>query len=682
MEVTKKNEIAALSNLESVARAARRALLQLLPPPKLKPSEWAEKNVRIPAGNAVPGLLRLDNAPYQREPMDMAVNPDCYRITLMWGAQVGKTMLALCIQGYHIAAEPASQMMMQPSQDDLRTWLETKFNPMAEECAQISGVLAKPRGRDGVNNQKMKSYPGGFLMFAWAGSPKTMRGRSAPKIVCDEVDGYLRTVEGHPVGLLWQRSATFGDQRFLVEISTPTIKGASYIESAYEMGDQRHFFVCCPHCDEHVTIEWENVRWDGQRETHEETLVAIDEQKPDTAHLYCPSCGCQWSEGERIAAIRQAESKGAGWKALRPFDGHASYHLNEFYSVFRTVPAIVRDYLDKLRTGDLQTFTNVSLARTWEEAAEEIDPDSLMARREEYSAAAPLGVLYITAGIDMQPDRLEVEIVGWGVGEESWSLGYVVIWGDPMTPDPWNDLDDLLAETWEHESGAVLPVSAACLDTGGNKGYTQAAYDYAAGRTGRRLFAIKGIAGWDRPVVGKAQRKQSGRKRRNVDLFLVGVDQVKLVVSRRLQLTVPGPGYCHFPADREAEWFQQLTAEKLTLHYVKGFPVRQWKKPDKARNEALDCRGYAYAALKIMSPSFKQLAKRLKIEGSEKIPDRRVRLPAAKITIPEPEEVTELAEKSGVPENAPATVEVRIRKSHSLDKQIKTRKAGRGRNGR
>lgn len=682
MEVTKKNEIAALSNLESVARAARRALLQLLPPPKLKPSEWAEKNVRIPAGNAVPGLLRLDNAPYQREPMDMAVNPDCYRITLMWGAQVGKTMLALCIQGYHIAAEPASQMMMQPSQDDLRTWLETKFNPMAEECTQISGVLAKPRGRDGVNNQKMKSYLGGFLMFAWAGSPKTMRGRSAPKIVCDEVDGYLRTVEGHPVGLLWQRSATFGDQRFLVEISTPTIKGASYIESAYEMGDQRHFFVCCPHCDDHVTIEWENVRWDGQRETHEETLLAIDEQKPDTAHLYCPSCGCQWSEGERIAAIRQAESKGAGWKALRPFDGHASYHLNEFYSVFRTVPAIVRDYLDKLRTGDLQTFTNVSLARTWEEAAEEIDPDSLMARREEYSAAAPLGVLYITAGIDMQPDRLEIEIVGWGVGEESWSLGYVVIWGDPMTPDPWNDLDDLLAETWEHESGAVLPVSAACLDTGGNKGYTQAAYDYAAGRTGRRLFAIKGIAGWDRPVVGKAQRKQSGRKRRNVDLFLVGVDQVKLVVSRRLQLTAPGPGYCHFPADRDAEWFQQLTAEKLTLHYVKGFPVRQWKKPDKARNEALDCRGYAYAALKIMSPSFKQLAKRLKIEGSEKIPDRRVRLPAAKITIPEPEEVTEPAEKSGVPENAPATVEVRIRKSHSLDKQIKTRKAGRGRNGR
>lgn len=649
MEVTRKSEIAALSNLENVARAARTAQLQLLPPPKLKPSEWAEKNVRIPAGNAVPGLMRLDNAPYQREPMDMAVNPDCYRITLMWGAQVGKTMLALCIQGYHIAAEPASQMMMQPSQDDLRTWLETKFNPMAEECDSISNVLAKPRGRDGVNNQKMKSYPGGFLMFAWAGSPKTMRGRSAPKIVCDEVDGYLRTVEGHPVGLLWQRSATFGDQRFLVEISTPTIKGSSYIESAYEMGDQRHFFVCCPHCDDHVTIEWENVRWDGQRETHEETLQVIDEQLPDTAHLYCPSCGSQWSEGERIAAIRQAESKGAGWKALRPFDGHASYHLNEFYSVFRTVPAIVRDYLDKLRTGDLQTFTNVSLARTWEEEGDKVDPDSLMARREEYAAAAPMGVLYLTAGVDMQPDRLEIEIVGWGIGEESWSLGYVVIWGDPMTPEPWDALDDLLAETWLHESGAVLPISAACLDTGGTKGYTQAAYDYARGRTGRRLFAIKGVGGWGRPVVEKPQRKQSGKNKRKVDLFLVGVDEAKLIVSRRLNLTRPGPGYCHFPADRDEEWFQQLTAEKLTLRYQKGFPVREWKKPDRARNEALDCRNYAYAALKIMQPSFNRLAKRLGVEGNPEIPDRRKRLPSAKALPSAPESPVEIAESPKAP---------------------------------
>ncbi|EHO5627766.1 phage terminase large subunit family protein [Salmonella enterica] len=638
-------------SVDNIARIIKSNQKHLNPPPSLLPSEWAEANIKIPAGNAVPGRLRLDNAPYQREPMNMAVNPDCYRITLMWGAQVGKTQLALCIQGYHIAAEPANQMMMQPSQDDLRTWLETKFNPMADECGAVASVMAKPRGRDGVNNQKMKSYPGGFLMFAWAGSPKTARGRSAPKIVCDEVDGYLRTVEGHPVGLLWQRSATFGDQRLLVEISTPTIKGASYIESAYEMGDQRHFFVCCPHCDDHVTIEWANVRWDGQRETHTDTLAAIEEQRPLTAHLYCPSCGSQWSEGERIAAIRGAEAAGAGWKSSRPFDGHASYHLNELYSVFRTIPAIVRDYLDKLKTDDLQTFTNVSLAQTWEEEGEKVDPDSLMARREEYAAAAPLGVLYVTAGIDMQIDRLEVEVVGWGVGEESWSLGYFVLWGDPLTQDPWDALDDLLLDTWQHESGAALPISAACLDTGGTKGYTQAAYDYAEGRTGRRLFAIKGVGGWGRAVIEKPQRKKSGKKARKVDLWLVGTDEAKLILSRRLGKSSPGPGYCHFPEDRDEEWFQQLTAEKLTIHYVKGHPVREWRKPDHARNEAMDCRNYAYAALKIMKPSFKRLAQKLGVKSDPEIKEKRVRMPAAKIT-PAPAEDADLQQPAQVTEDA------------------------------
>ncbi|HEV2607462.1 MAG TPA: phage terminase large subunit family protein [Xanthomonadaceae bacterium] len=199
--------------------------------------------------------------------MDMMVNPDCYRVTLMWGAQVGKTLTALCVQGYAIDMRPRSQMMMQPSQGDAQTWLETKFNPLVEASPGIARRIAKPRAREGVNNQRMKSYPGGFLMMAWSGSPKTMRGRSAPLIVCDEVDGYAKTPEGHPVSLLWQRSATFGDERFLFEISTPTIKGASYIETSFEDGDQRRFHVACPHCHMHQVMRWENVTWIGRAST-------------------------------------------------------------------------------------------------------------------------------------------------------------------------------------------------------------------------------------------------------------------------------------------------------------------------------------------------------------------------------------------------------------------------------
>lgn len=352
------NVVEQFTNTYVVGKALKKSTRHLVPPAPLKPSAWAEQNVRIPAGNAIPGPIRFDNAPYQREPMDMAVHPGCHRITLMWGAQVGKTATALCLQGYYIAHEPKSQMMMQPSQGDLTTWLETKFNPLVEANDTLQDLLAKPRSHEGVNNQRMKSYPGGFMMFAWAGSTKTMRGRSAPVIIADEIDGYSGSDEGDEVQLLWQRAATFGDQRLLFEISTPTIKDASRIESSFEAGDQRRFYVACPHCDEPQTLQWDHVDWDKDPEGN---------HLPETARYICHSCGGIWNDGERIAAIRTAEQSGHGWKADKPFRGHASYHLNELYSCFRRLRDIVQSFLDKKHAGDLQSFVNVSLAETWEE---------------------------------------------------------------------------------------------------------------------------------------------------------------------------------------------------------------------------------------------------------------------------------------------------------------------------
>lgn len=584
-------------NAEALARAVKNAKQLLRPPPDLKPSEWAETNVKIPIGNAVPGYIRFDNAPYQREPLDMMVDPDCYRITLMWAAQVGKTQLALCGQAYHIAMKPVSQMMMQPSQGDLQVWMNSKFNPMVDANTSLQERLAKPRGRDGVNNSTMKSYPGGFLMFAWSGSPKTMRGRSAPFIVADEVDGYEASEEGHPVGLIWQRAATFGDQRKLVEISTPTIKGESYIEKAFEAGDARRFFVPCPHCKTKQVLKWDNVFWEGQGGEGEDV--------PSTARYVCHTCGSMWNDGERKAAIRAGE-----WIGERAFKGHASYHLSELYSTFRRLADIVQSYLDKIATDDLQTFVNVSLAETWEEIGEQADPEGLMARVEEFNAPVPMGGLVLTAGVDMQKDRLECEIVAWGHGEESWSVEYLVLWGDPLHNDVWEELEEVLSSTWLHESGAQIPILAACVDTGGTGGSTQAAYEWLRGKTGRRIFGIKGVPGWGKPVVQAPQRKRSGKNVRKIDLFLVGVDEAKLTVTRRLLNDKPGPGHCHFPNNRGADWFHQLTAEKLLTRYVKGFPVREWHQT-RPRNEALDCRVYALAALKIASPSFRRAEQRL-----------------------------------------------------------------------
>lgn len=602
------------SNIDAVVAATRRAFANLVPPPDMLPSAWAEANVRIPVGNAIPGPISFENAPYQRGMLDAIKEPGARRISYMTGAQLGKTTIQQCITGYFIAHEPRSQIFVQPTQGDVQTFLETKLRPMLDANPSISEKMAKQRGREGVNNSRIISYIGGWLMFSWAGSPKTLRGRSAPVVQADEIDGMEATPEGDPGELLAQRAATFGDQALRTESSTPTIKGASRIETGFTEGDQRRYMVPCPHCEEAQYLRWENVTWPGRKSTGvKDWELDIDQEHDASGAGYaCESCGVIWDDGERIAAIRSAERQGHGWKSSKPFRGHISFHAPEMLSTFRRMRDIVQSYLDKIALSDMQSFVNVSLGEPYEETGEKADPDSLLARCVKYPAQVPMGGLFLTAGIDQQADRLECEVVAWGEGERSWSVDYRVLWGDPLGQDVWTELDDLLAETYTHETGAQLPISAACLDTGGTSGMTQAAYDYARGKTGRRLFAVKGVGGWGRGIVEKPQRKQSGKNARKVDLFLVGVDEAKLVVMRRLANVVPGsPGYCEFPADRDAEYFQQLTSEKMVLRYVKGQPVREWTKPDRARNEALDCRVYALAALKIIQPSFKRLAQRL-----------------------------------------------------------------------
>lgn len=503
------------------------------------------------------------------------------------------------------------------------------------------------------------------MMFAWSGSPKTMRGRSAPFITADEVDGYTITPEGHPVGLLWQRAATFGDLRKLLEISTPTVEGESYIDDAYEAGDQRQFHVPCPDCGEHQVMRWENVVWVGRKSTCIKDADADNGGDHDTysARYACVHCGSLWSDGQRVWALRNAERLGGGWRASRPFKGHASYHLNELYSTFRRLRDIVQSYLDKLATDDLQTFVNVSLALTYEEKGEQADPDGLMARAESFLAPVPAGGLVLTAGVDMQQDRLEVEIVAWGHGEESWSVDYHVLWGDPLQNDVWEELEELLSSTWLHESGAHLPILAACVDTGGTGGNTQAAYEWLRGKTGRRIFGVKGVGGWGRPIVAAPSRKRSGKNVRKIDLFLVGVDEAKLTVMRRLAVANPGPGYCHIPNDRGVDWFQQLTAEKLITRYVKGFPVREWHQT-RPRNEALDCRVYALAALKIANPSFRRAAERLGMpkEAAEKLAEAQPKKASKALPTPAKENPQE--------ESKPTVAEtVAIKRSSSLKRK-------------
>lgn len=610
-----KTEAHPFSNLAAVLEADARAAQNLVPPPDVLPSKWAEDNVMIPIGNAKPGPIRFDNAPLQRGILDAIKEPGLRRMDLMLAAQTGKTTVQQCITGYFIDHEPRSQIMAQPSEGDMLTFQETKLKPMLEANPRIANKMAKPRGRQGVNNSRMISYPGGWLMFSWAGSPKTARGRSAPVTQADEIDGYDTTPEGDFLELLAQRSATFDDDRLDIRSSTPVDLETSRIYKGWLAGDQRRWHVRCPDCDELQYFRWEQVWWEGRKSKDIKTAEddVGQDHHPETARYVCVACGSMWTDGQRVAAIRTAESVGGGWIASKPFKGHASFHAPEMASMFRRLHSIVQSYLDKLNMGDLQSFVNVSLG--WPYAAgEKADPDGLLARCYEFPAQVPMGGLWLSIGVDMQIDRLEYEVVAWGHGEESWSVDTGILWGDPLLDDVWLDLEDLLAQPYQHETGVLLPISGGIIDTGGTSGMTAAAYAWLQGKTGRRIFGGKGIAGWGRPVAVKPTRKQTGKKAsKYADLVQIGVDEAKLVIQKRLAQTKPGPGYCHFPKDEkhDADYFKQLTAERLVTRYVKGAPVREWHKNDRDRNERLDCRVYAYAAMKLLQPSFKQLAKRL-----------------------------------------------------------------------
>lgn len=558
-----------------------------MPPQDMSISEWSSKNVFLPPGtSAKPG--RFKEFPYQKEVFEVLEDSKTSKVSLMFGAQLGKTQITNNAIGYYVDHKPESQIMMQPSESDLKTWLETKFNPMVDYSKTVAEKLAKPRGREGVNNQKMKAYKGGFLMFAWSGSPNTMRGRSAPKIYCDEVDGYERSHEGHPVNLLWQRAATFGKKRKLVLTSTPTVKGNSFIEDSFNAGDRRYYYVPCPHCKHYQVLKWTNVHW--QQDDKGEHL-------PQTALYYCEECGASIDDGEKVVMVRNGE-----WRATMPFKGHASFHLSELYSPLRKFGDIVESFLEKKATRDLKSFVNVSLAETWEETGETVDPDSLLARVEEWDLL-PNNCFFITAGIDIQQDRIEIQTVGFGVGEESFVLDYKIFYGDTDRLAVWGQLSNYIdTARFRHESGRELKIESACLDTGGSGAMTSRAYEYVRNRPVSKPFAVKGRGGSGVPMYSKPTlKRETGQK--NLLLFSIGVDEAKNVVYSRLQKEESGDGTMHFKKSVcDENYFKQLTAEKRIVKYEKGFPKFEWHNvaPDK-RNEALDTFVYALAALRIMN---------------------------------------------------------------------------------
>lgn len=558
------------------ARAGRK------PTPRITVSEWADRNRVLSSVSAKePGQWRTDRTPYLKEIMDcLSEKSDHQKVVVMMASQSGKTEVGLNWIGSIIDLTPGPILMVQPTLGTAEKYSKQRLAPMISTSPALKGLVRDSRSRDSGNTTLIKEFRGGILSIVGSNSSASLSSMPVRFVFLDEIDRFEGDVDGQgdPVGLALRRTNTFGSSKKILLTSTPTIKGFSRIEKAFAESDQRYYWVPCPFCNELQILEWAQIRFaKGQRHL---------------AHYVCVHCGAEIQEFHKTKMLLDGR-----WIASSPgIRKAAGFHLNGLYCPlgWNSWGDIAVEHGEKYRDpSQLKEWVNTVLAQSWEESSEKLDGEGLMERREVFGDFLPAGVVVLTVGVDVHPDRLEVEVVGWGRDEESWSIRHIVISGDPTGPLVWEDLDNLLLTTFPHARQIDdLPIFAAAIDTGGHN--TMQAYAFCRDRQDRRVWGIKGIGGMGKPLwPQRASRNNKGR----IPLFIIGVDAAKESIYARLRIKAPGPGYCHFPKDRDAEWFRQLTAEKVATRYLKGRPIREWKKPDSARNEALDCRVYAVAAL-------------------------------------------------------------------------------------
>jgi phage terminase large subunit GpA-like protein len=577
-----------------MAEVATLVLRLFAPPPKLTISQWADdRRYLSPEASAEPGKWSTGRAEYQRAIMDAISDPAIPKVVCIKGSQVGWTEIINNACGYYIDQDPSTMLVIQPTLDLAEVWSKDRLAPMLRDTPVLHGRVHAVKSRDSGNTILQKAYPGGRLAIIGANAPAALASRPIRVVLADEVDRYPVSAgtEGDPLALAAKRQATYWNKKTLVG-STPTRVSTSVINREWLLSDQRRYFVPCHACDHPQHLQWSNVRWDkGPNGEH----MAV------TAHYVCESCGAVWDDIDRWDATKRGV-----WKATAKSDGGVvGFHIPGMLSPWLTLQDIVREFLQARHDPQLlQVWTNTILGEPWEEAGETVDGNALMNRLESYLPnALPAGVRFITAGVDVQGDRLEVQVIGWGWNEESWGILYEVLHGDPAQRMVWDDLDALLLATYQTEDGRALRVRSGCIDTGGHHG--NQVHTFCRTRRNRRIFPTKGVAG-PRPIWPKQASKTKDKKN---EVFIIGVDTAKDATYGRLRNVKPGtPGYIHFCApyadvdddaprhDFNPVYFEQLTSERVETRKKEGRPYRVWVLPDKKRNEALDTFVLAMAA--------------------------------------------------------------------------------------
>lgn len=566
----------------------------LSPPPVLTVSQWADEYRRLsPEASAEPGRWNTDRAPYQRAIMDAVNDARCEDIIIMSSAQVGKTELILNIIGYYIDYDPSPILALQPTLEMAQTFSKDRLAPMLRDTPALKGKVKDARSRDSGNTILHKTFPGGHITMVGANSAAGLASRPIKVVLMDEVDRYPASAgtEGDPIKLAEKRTTTFWNRK-KIKVSTPTIKGRSPIEKEFLTSSMEEWNVPCPCCGKYQPYEWGRIHFSD-------------------VTMECKFCLEHISE-------RDWKSNPGKWVAAKENNKKRGFHLNELASPWKHWEEIIEDFKEADRDrkqGDiekLKTFVNTALGEPWEERGEAADDNVLLSRRERYNADLPDGVLLVTAGVDVQDDRFEVEITGWGKGYESWGILYKKIKCNLEQEEAWDKLEQFLDTELYFENGNSLLIAAACIDTGGH--FTSEAYKFLKKmeRKQKKIFGIKGMGGEGIPLINKISTNNVEKVR----IFLLGVDSGKEILMTRLKTVDEGPGYCHFPinADRgyDETYIKGLTSEQRVVSVKDNRATLKWVKKSGTRNEPLDLRNYSTAAAEILRPDWDVLEKKIR----------------------------------------------------------------------
>lgn len=488
------------------------------------------------------------------------------------------------IIGYHMDYDPAPLLLLMPTLDLAQSYSKKRLAPMIRDTPALRSKVKDAKSRDSDNTLLEKGFPGGYIAIVGANSPTGLSSRPIRVLLADEVDRFPASAgtEGDPLSLAEKRTKTFWNRKKIV-VSTPTDKGISRIEKEYEGSTMEEWCLPCPLCGRLQPLKWSQIRFEDEL-------------------MECRFCTEQFSEREWKAGNGQ-------WVARNPGLPRRGFHLNALASPWERWGTIIKEFKEAKKDKEmLKVWVNTYLGEPWEDlSGDKVEEEALVKRREAYNCQVPEGVLVLTAGADVQDDRIEVEVVGWGAGKESWGIAYVIFWGDPGQPVVWKQVEAYLSSTFTYEDGEGILIACTCIDSGGH--FTQETYRFTKGLEHRRVFAIKGYGGYGKPLIGKATRNN----REKAVLFPLGVDDGKNQIFSRLKTEFPGPGYCHFPRETEKgyteAYFKGLCSERKVTVMERGVPKVQWKKKGGVRNEPLDLRNYATAALEILKPDFERLEK-------------------------------------------------------------------------